>query len=131
MTFESLSLNPFILKALEDSGYTTPTPVQAEAIPIVLAGHDLMASAQTGTGKTAAYMLPALHKLADAPIGPGKGPRILVLSPTRELAQQITAAATRYGKYLRRAKCVAILGGMPYPVQNRLLSSPVDILLAA
>ena len=130
MTFESLLLNPFILKALEDSGYTTPTPVQAEAIPIVLAGHDLMASAQTGTGKTAAYMLPALHKLADAPIGPGKGPRILVLSPTRELAQQITAAATRYGKYLRRAKCVAILGGMPYPVQNRLLSSPVDILVA-
>ncbi|MGA7180721.1 MAG: DEAD/DEAH box helicase [Thiobacillaceae bacterium] len=130
MTFESLLLNPFILKALEDSGYTAPTSVQAEAIPIVLAGHDLMASAQTGTGKTAAYMLPALHKLADAPKGAGKGPRVLVLSPTRELAQQITAAASRYGKYMRRAKCVAILGGMPYPLQNRLLSSPLDILVA-
>jgi len=130
MTFESLALNPFILKALTDSGYTEPTPVQAQAIPIVLAGHDLMASAQTGTGKTAAFMLPALQKLTDAPKAPGKGPRILVLSPTRELAQQITAAATRYGKYLRHAKCVSILGGMPYPVQNRLLASPVDILVA-
>ena len=130
MTFESLALNPFILKALTDSGYTEPTPVQAQAIPIVLAGHDLMASAQTGTGKTAAFMLPALQKLTDAPKAPGKGPRILVLSPTRELAQQITAAATRYGKYLRHAKCVSILGGMPYLVQNRLLASPVDILVA-
>ena len=130
MTFESLALNPFILKALTDSGYTEPTPVQAQAIPIVLAGHDLMASAQTGTGKTAAFMLPALQKLTEAPKAPGKGPRILVLSPTRELAQQITAAATRYGKYLRYAKCVSILGGMPYLVQNRLLASPVDILVA-
>ncbi|MGA9991709.1 MAG: DEAD/DEAH box helicase [Thiobacillaceae bacterium] len=130
MTFESLALNPFILKALTDSGYAEPTPVQAQAIPIVLAGHDLMASAQTGTGNTAAFMLPALQKLTDAPKAPGKGPRILVLSPTRELAQQITAAATRYGKYLRHAKCVSILGGMPYLVQNRLLASPVDILVA-
>jgi superfamily II DNA/RNA helicase len=130
LTFESLSLHPFILKAINDSGYTTPTPVQAEAIPIVMAGHDLMASAQTGTGKTAAFMLPALHKLNEAPIGPGKGPRILVLSPTRELAQQITAAADKYGTHMRRAKCVSILGGTPYHVQNRLLASPVDILVA-
>ncbi|MEW6131782.1 MAG: DEAD/DEAH box helicase [Pseudomonadota bacterium] len=130
MTFESLLLNPFILKALNDSGYATPTPIQAEAIPVVMQGHDLMASAQTGTGKTAAFMLPALHKLSEPPKGPGKGPRILVLSPTRELAQQISAAAAKYGKYLRRAKCVSILGGTPYPVQNRLLASPVDILVA-
>jgi superfamily II DNA/RNA helicase len=130
MTFETLSLNPFILKAINDSGYTTPTPVQAAAIPIVMDGHDLMASAQTGTGKTAAFMLPALHKLCEAPKGPGKGPRILVLSPTRELAQQITAAADKYGKHMRRAKCVSILGGTPYHVQNRLLASPVDILVA-
>ena len=130
LTFETLSLNPFILKALNDSGYTAPTPVQTEAIPAVMAGHDLMASAQTGTGKTAAFMLPALHKLCEPPKGPGKGPRILVLSPTRELAQQISAAADKYGKYLRRAKCVSILGGTPYPVQNRLLASPVDILVA-
>ncbi len=130
MTFESLSLNPFILKALNDSGYTEPTPIQETAIPVVMEGHDLMASAQTGTGKTAAFMLPALHKLSEPPKGPGKGPRILVLSPTRELAQQISAAATKYGKYMRRAKCVSILGGTPYAVQNRLLASPVDILVA-
>ncbi len=130
LTFESLSLNPFILKAIADTGYTMPTPIQGAAIPVVLDGHDLMASAQTGTGKTAAFMLPALHKLAEPPKGPGKGPRILVLSPTRELAQQITAAATKYGKHMRRAKCVSILGGTPYHVQNRLLAAPLDILVA-
>jgi superfamily II DNA/RNA helicase len=130
MTFESLSLNPFILKALEEAGYSTPTPIQAAAIPLVLEGHDLIASAQTGTGKTAAFVLPALHKICDAPKGPGKGPRMLVLSPTRELAQQITDASTKYGKHMRRAKCVSILGGTPYHVQNRLLASPVDILVA-
>ena len=130
MNFETLALHPFILKAIADSGYTETTPIQEAAIPIVMAGHDLMASAQTGTGKTAAFMLPALHKLNEAPIGPGKGPRILVLSPTRELAQQISAAADKYGKFMRRAKCVSILGGTPYHVQNRLLASPVDILVA-
>ncbi len=130
MTFESLSLSPFILKALEDAGYSTPTPIQRAAIPLAMAGDDLIASAQTGTGKTAAYVLPALHKLCDAPKAPGKGPRVLVLSPTRELAQQITEAATKYGKHMRRAKCVSILGGTPYALQNRLLASPVDILVA-
>ncbi len=130
MSFENLTLHPFILKAIADAGYTEASPIQAAAIPVVMDGHDLMASAQTGTGKTAAFMLPALHKLNEAPVGPGKGPRILVLSPTRELAQQITAAATKYGKYMRRAKCVSILGGTPYHVQNRLLASPLDILVA-
>jgi superfamily II DNA/RNA helicase len=94
-----------------------------------MAGHDIMASAQTGTGKTAAFILPALHRIAEPSSVRSKGPRVLVLSPTRELAQQISDAATKYGKNMR-VKVVSILGGMPYPLQNKLLSSPVDILVA-
>ncbi|HEU0282802.1 MAG TPA: DEAD/DEAH box helicase, partial [Gallionella sp.] len=93
------------------------------------AGHDLMASAQTGTGKTAAFILPALHRIAEPSAVRSKGPRVLVLTPTRELAQQVSDAATKYGKNMR-VKVVSILGGMPYPLQNKLLSSPVDILVA-
>ncbi len=129
ITFTSLGLNPSILKAIEESGYTIPTPIQAEAIPTVMAGHDLMASAQTGTGKTAAFILPALHRIAEPSAVRSKGPRVLVLTPTRELAQQVSDAATKYGKNMR-VKVVSILGGMPYPLQNKLLSSPVDILVA-
>ena len=128
-SFATLGLNPAILKAVEESGYTTPTPIQAQAIPEVLAGHDLMASAQTGTGKTAAFTLPALHRIAQPPAVRSKGPRVLVLTPTRELAQQVSDAAAKYGKNMR-LKVVSILGGMPYPLQNKLLSSPVDILVA-
>ncbi len=129
VTFATLGLNPAILKAVEESGYTIPTPIQAEAIPTVMAGHDLMASAQTGTGKTAAFILPALHRIAEPSAVRSKGPRVLVLTPTRELAQQVSDAATKYGKNMR-VKVVSILGGMPYPLQNKLLSSPVDILVA-
>jgi superfamily II DNA/RNA helicase len=129
MTFEDLNLNPSILKAIAESGYTEPTPIQEQAIPEVIAGHDLMASAQTGSGKTAAFILPALNRLATPSAMPGKGPRVLVLTPTRELAQQVCDAATKYGKNMR-FKIISILGGMPYPVQNRLLSSHVDILVA-
>jgi superfamily II DNA/RNA helicase len=128
--FEPLGLHPGLLKSLLASGYTEPTAVQARAIPEALAGHDLMVSSQTGSGKTAAFMLPALHKLAQPSRGPGIGPRMLVLTPTRELALQVTAAADNYGKFLKRVKTVAILGGMPYPVQNRLLRQPVDVLVA-
>ena len=129
VTFATLGLHPSILKAVEESGYTIPTPIQAEAIPTVMAGHDLMASAQTGTGKTAAFILPALHRIAEPSAIRSKGPRVLVLTPTRELAQQVSDAATKYGKNMR-VKVVSILGGMPYPLQNKLLSSPVDILVA-
>jgi superfamily II DNA/RNA helicase len=129
MSFEDLNLNPSILKAIAESGYTEPTPIQEQAIPEVIAGHDLMASAQTGSGKTAAFILPALNRLATPSTMPGKGPRVLVLTPTRELAQQVCDAATKYGKNMR-FKIISILGGMPYPVQNRLLSSHVDILVA-
>ena len=130
MSFENLNLHPDILKAIIDSGYTTPTPIQEQAIPELLAGHDIMASAQTGTGKTAAFMLPALHRLATPSKINCRGPRILVLTPTRELALQVSEAASKYGKYLNRIKVVSILGGMPYPLQNKLLSQPVDILVA-
>lgn len=129
MSFENLNLNPLILKAITESGYTEPTPIQEQAIPEIIAGHDLMASAQTGSGKTAAFILPALNRLATPSAMPGKGPRVLVLTPTRELAQQVCDAATKYGKNMR-FKIISILGGMPYPVQNRLLSSHVDILVA-
>jgi superfamily II DNA/RNA helicase len=130
MSFEKLNLHPLILKAIIDSGYTSPTPIQEQAIPELLAGHDIMASAQTGTGKTAAFMLPALHRLASPSKISGRGPRVLVLTPTRELALQVSEAASKYGKHLARIRVVSILGGMPYPLQNKLLSQPVEILVA-
>jgi len=130
VSFETLNLHPLIIKAINEAGYTTPTPIQQQAIPELLSGHDVMASAQTGTGKTAAFMLPALHQLATPPKVRSRGPRVLVLTPTRELALQVSEAATKYGRYLPRTKVVSILGGMPYPVQNKLLSQPVDILVA-
>lgn len=129
MSFESLNLDSAILRAIEESGYTTPTAIQAQAIPVVTQGHDLMASAQTGTGKTAAFMLPALNLLATPHESKSRGPRILVLTPTRELAAQVNEAARKYGKFLR-ARTVSIVGGMPYPLQNKLLSQPLDILVA-
>lgn len=129
LSFESLNLHSTLIRALEESGYTAPTPIQAQAIPVVIEGHDLMASAQTGTGKTAAFMLPALNLLATPHELKSRGPRILVLVPTRELATQVNEAARKYGKFIR-ARTVSIVGGMPYPLQNKLLSQPLDILVA-
>lgn len=130
MSFENLNLHPAIIKAINELGYTSPTPIQQQAIPELINDHDVMASAQTGTGKTAAFMLPALNRLAKPARTPGRGPRILVLTPTRELALQISDAASKYGKYLPRIKVVSILGGMSYLLQNKLLSQAVDILVA-
>ena len=129
MSFELLNLDNAILRAIEESGYTTPTAIQAQAIPVIIEGNDLMASAQTGTGKTAAFMLPALNLLATPHALKSRGPRILVLVPTRELAAQVNEAARKYGKFIR-ARTVSIVGGMPYPLQNKLLSQPLDILVA-
>ena len=129
MTFEKLALNPCILKAITESGYTSPTPIQSQAIPQALEGHDLMASAQTGTGKTAAFVLPSLHRLSTPARNNSRGPRVLVLTPTRELANQVTAASIKYGKHLR-FRIGSVVGGMPYPPQMRLLSQPLDILVA-
>ncbi len=130
MSFNELQLDQSILKAIAEAGYTKPTPIQAQAIPTILSGQDLMASAQTGTGKTAAFILPALHKLSKPSSKPGRGPRLLVLTPTRELATQIAQAASLYSKYSTRIKTVCILGGMPYMAQVRHLSQPFEILVA-
>ncbi len=129
MSFDSLKLDPQILRALHSVGYKTPTPIQEKAIPMILEGHDLMASAQTGTGKTAAFILPALNLLASPHPVKERGPRILVLTPTRELAAQVNEAARKYGTFIK-AKTTSIVGGMPYPLQNKLLSQPLDILIA-
>jgi superfamily II DNA/RNA helicase len=130
MKFETLGLNKALLEAIALTGYTDPTDVQQRAIPEVLAGSDVLVSSQTGSGKTAAFMLPALQILSEPHPVEGRGPRVLVLTPTRELAMQVTKAAETYGVKLRRIKTVSIVGGMPYPVQNRLLKAGVDILVA-
>jgi len=129
MSFETLALSQPIQKAIVACGYTEPTPIQAESIPLALAGKDLIGSAQTGTGKTASFVLPALERLLTPSTARGKGPRILVLTPTRELANQVTDAVKKYGKFMR-VRCGAILGGMPYRDQMMLLSQPVDIIVA-
>ena len=131
MSFSKLQLSEPILKAIKLCGYTAPTPIQEQAIPKALAGQDLIASAQTGTGKTAAFVLPALMRLStpSKAAGRSKGPRVLVLTPTRELANQVTDAVRISGKCMR-IQSRAILGGMPYFEQQRLLSQPVDLIVA-
>jgi len=129
MTFAELLLAPPILKATTACGYSLPTPVQAKAIPEALAGHDLIASAQTGTGKTAAFVLPALQRLWEGASGSRKGPRVLVLTPTRELADQIAQATRTYGKFLP-FKGAVIVGGMPYTEQFKSLARKPDLLIA-
>lgn len=130
MTFQDLNLHPGILKAIEELGHTTPTPIQETAIPKILEGLDIRASAQTGTGKTAAYITPALHRLMTPSTLRGHGPRVLILVPTRELAIQVANESVKYSKHLSRMKTVCIYGGAPYPVQNRELSRPYEILVA-
>ena len=101
MTFLELGLAPALLRAIEATGYTTPTPIQQQAIPLAMLGHDLLAGAQTGTGKTAAFTLPMLHRLAMTPSAKNKfggiGTRVLVLTPTRELASQVEESVREYG----------------------------------
>lgn len=131
MTFNNLNLAPEILKAIEEIGYENPTPIQQQGIPAILSGQDLYASAQTGTGKTAAFLLPILSRLALSKEPPKAGcPRALILVPTRELAMQVSKEAVKFTKHLPRIKTVCIYGGMPYPVQNRQLSSRYEILVA-
>jgi superfamily II DNA/RNA helicase len=130
MNFSELGLNPLILKAVETSGYTEPTPVQAQAVPAALAGHDLLVSAQTGSGKTAAFMMPSLCRLLEPSTVKGYGPRILVLTPTRELAMQVEKAAATYGREMRKLRTVSLVGGAPYGPQLKQLSQPVDVVVA-
>ncbi|HNB89475.1 MAG TPA: DEAD/DEAH box helicase, partial [Plasticicumulans sp.] len=129
MSFSDLSLDASLLRALTEAGYSEPTPIQAQAIPAALEGHDLIASAQTGTGKTAAFMLPALQRFAVASGDRRRAPRVLVLTPTRELAAQVMDAAHKYGRFLRFTT-VSLLGGMPYGPQLRALGGPLDLVVA-
>ncbi|MDP4613170.1 MAG: DEAD/DEAH box helicase [Limnohabitans sp.] len=133
MNFEELNLAPAIMQAVRELGYDTPTPIQAQAIPAVLAGQDLLAGAQTGTGKTAAFTLPMLHKLSLTEPGKnrfgGKAIRALVLTPTRELAAQVEESVRDYGKYLQLDSTV-IFGGVGMNPQISKVKKGVDILVA-
>ncbi|MEV8471008.1 MULTISPECIES: DEAD/DEAH box helicase [unclassified Ralstonia] len=147
--FAALGLDDRIVRALGEVNYTTPTPVQAQAIPACLSGRDLLVTSQTGSGKTAAFILPAIQRISEQPEpqrprmdGPpqrmkGRRPRpapakpsLLVLTPTRELALQVTTATAQYGRHLRRIVCASILGGMPYPKQLDMLARMPDIIIA-
>src|SRR6478609_3640566 len=133
MTFDELKLAPAILKAVHEQGYETPTPIQAQAIPAVLEGHDLLGGAQTGTGKTAAFTLPLLHKLSKGQSKTNKfgkdGIAALVLTPTRELAAQVEESIRTYGKYLPLSSTV-IFGGVGMNPQIDRMKKGVDILVA-
>jgi len=129
MTFAELNLSDPLLKAIAACGYSEPTPIQVQAIPPALAGRDLIASAQTGTGKTAAFMLPALERL-QRPAKSGKGaPRVLVLAPTRELAGQVLDATRGFGRFIRFSSA-SLLGGMSYQSQFQALGKPLDLVVA-
>lgn len=129
MSFENLGLSEALLKALHDQEYTTPTPIQEQAIPAILQGHDVMASAQTGTGKTAGFTLPLLQKLAMAPRATGNHTRALILTPTRELAAQVHGSIETYGKYLSLRSTV-VFGGVKINPQMLKLRGGVEILVA-
>ena len=129
MTFEQLKLSAPLLRAVEKAGYTEPSPIQAKAIPPVLAGHDLLGCAQTGTGKTAAFALPMLHRLAEMPARQKGAVRALILTPTRELALQIGESFSAYGKYLKLRHTV-IFGGVGQQPQIAALKHGVDVLIA-
>jgi ATP-dependent RNA helicase RhlE len=126
MSFEKLGLMPELLRAVADQGYNAPTPIQLQAIPAVLAGRDVLAGAQTGTGKTAGFMLPILQKLQ---AGQGRTPRALILTPTRELAAQIAESARTYGKYLK-LRTLVVFGGVSINPQIDGLRRGCDILVA-
>ncbi|HTV85742.1 MAG TPA: DEAD/DEAH box helicase [Dyella sp.] len=129
MSFESLGLAPALLRALAEQGYTEPTPIQAGAIPVVLEGHDLLAAAQTGTGKTAAFSLPLLQRLSSAAGTGARRPRALILTPTRELAAQINDNMRDYGKHLR-VSTATIFGGVSMGPQVNALRRGIDIVIA-
>ena len=130
ISFESLGLAQPLQAALVSEGYTTPTPIQVQAIPHVMAGHDLQGIAQTGTGKTAAFALPILHRLMAQNKGPApRSCRVLVLAPTRELASQIADSFRAYGKNTK-LRVTVMFGGVPKPRQARAIASGVDVLVA-
>lgn len=124
-TFEELGLAPELLAAVRDAGYAHPTPIQRDAIPLVLKGRDIMGLAQTGTGKTAAFTLPILQRLIDGP----RRTRVLVLTPTRELAAQVETSFTNYAKHVA-VEVVPVYGGVPLDPQERALRRGADVVVA-
>ncbi len=131
MTFNDLNFSPAILKALTKENYTKPTPIQEQAIPVVLTGRDLFGCAQTGTGKTAAFALPIIQLLSEQPTKPQAQRRIrsLILTPTRELALQIAENMHAYGQFTD-LRCTAIVGGVSQKVQERALKQGADVIIA-
>ena len=124
-TFESLNFEPFIMKAIEKMGFEEPTPVQVETIPLIMEGRDVMAQAQTGTGKTAAFGIPILQKLACS-----RKPAALRLVPTRELGVQVAAEITRLAEFMKGVSVLPIYGGRSLDEQFRALEKGVDIVVA-
>jgi len=136
--FDTLGLAPEIVRSVKEAGYTDPTEVQAQAIPAAISGVDLLVSSRTGSGKTAAFVLPALQRIIEARRDPAKkrergqpsGPRVLVLAPTRELAMQVSKACSVYGQMVQGLRVATIVGGVPYHAQLKALRGPLDILIA-
>ncbi len=129
MRFNELKLDSRIQQSIEKAGFIKPTEIQQRAIPVVMSGADLMASAQTGTGKTAAFVLPALDRILRQPKKPGNGPRVLVLTPTRELAMQVNQNIRQFSRF-SKVSTGSIIGGMAYGPQLRLLRGRLDLLVA-
>ncbi len=129
MSFSSLGLSEPLLKAVAEQGYDTPSPIQAEAIPAVLEGKDVMAAAQTGTGKTAGFTLPILELLSNGQHVKPNQARVLIITPTRELAAQIGESVATYGKYLPLRSTV-VFGGVKINPQMMKLRRGVDVLVA-
>ena len=129
MSFSVLGLNAKILHAVRDAGYTEPTPIQTAAIPPIIAGHDLIGIAQTGTGKTAAFTLPILTKLAAPPAGTRRGTRVLVIAPTRELALQIDENIRAYARHMPLT-VATVFGGVGEQPQIRALRAGTDVIIA-
>ena len=132
MSFDELGLRAELLRAVSEQGYTEPTPIQAQAIPAVLAGRDVLGGAQTGTGKTAGFTLPILHRLSEQSFAPNSRVpvRVLVLVPTRELAAQVQNDVHTYGKHLPKIRSLAVYGGVGFHPQIQALKRGVDILVA-
>jgi superfamily II DNA/RNA helicase len=128
MNFDELGLSPELLRAVADAGYTTPTPIQEQAIPVVLTGRDVLGCAQTGTGKTAGFTLPMIEILHKGR-AKARMPRSLILEPTRELAAQVSESFEKYGKYHRLTKAL-LIGGMSMGDQEKVLDRGVDVLIA-
>lgn len=129
MNFIDFGLDAAIIKAVTAQGYTEPTPIQEKAIPPILAGHDVMGAAQTGTGKTAGFMLPILHRLSLSSFSQKKQARALVLTPTRELAAQVSANAASYSTHLG-LRIAAVFGGVNINPQKKKLANGIDVLIA-